>query len=85
MLSSLLERLHYWTVFVGSAAAVAFLANLCEGEPPPEPAYAYETIDGQRCLVETGSGTFVATEDGSPWCQQVAPATVRVAQQQAAR
>jgi hypothetical protein len=75
----LLDQLHFGIVFVGSAAMAALLARLFDGAPACEPCYGYETIDGLRCVVETGSNTYVASGDGMPECVQVPRATSRIA------
>ena len=74
----LLEQLHFGAVFVGSAATVAFLASVFDDATTPESRYAYATLDGMRCVVETSTATFVQSGDGAPECTPVTTPTTPV-------
>ena len=77
----LLQQFHVWSFIVGSAAIAAFLANVFDGARRSEPRYAYENVDGARCLVEEGSNTFVDRADGGPECVKWAASPTRIARQ----
>ena len=62
----LLLQLHVWTAIVGSAALAALILSVFDGGQPRESRYAYEIMDGIRCLVDEGSNTFVNRADGAP-------------------
>lgn len=66
----LLLQLHVRTVIVGSATLAALVLSVFDEGQPLEPRYAYEIMDGMRCLVDEGSDTFVNRADGVPECVQ---------------
>ena len=66
----LLLQLHVRTLIVGSATLAALVLSVFDEGQPLEPRYAYEIMDGTRCLVDEGSNTFVNRADGAPECVQ---------------
>jgi hypothetical protein len=75
----LLQQIHVWSLVVGSAVIASLLACVFDRAPPWGPSYAYETMDGMRCLVEDGSETFVERADGAPECVRWPSPPTRIA------
>lgn len=68
----LLQR-HVWTVVIGAAGIAAAALGFSKESQSGKAGYGYEVMEGTRCLVDEGSGTFVNRADGAPECVQLSP------------
>ncbi len=66
-------------LIAATAVSVLLLAGVLANASSQRPHYAYQRVDGLVCVVERGSETIVARDDGTLECVTSAAPAVQVA------